>query len=189
MKIKALVLSLAVVAAVFTGCGKKAEPTPAPAPAPTANKSTDTVASASVVDNMDGFQKAISKDGTWIIAITKDLTTDKPLVVDGDFKNKKKDPKTNEDLYQRKIALYTQDANHKVTARFTLTAPSITFNSIFGSLEHGTFKGDVYVSGKNFKLVDQTIDGNLYFMNEDAQKTFQKMDATSKVTGKIELKK
>jgi hypothetical protein len=122
----------------------------------------------------------------------KDLTFDKELVVNGDFKNGKKDANGN-DAFQRKIALYSQDANKKVTCKFTLTAPKITFNSNYGSLEHGIFKGDVYVAGKNFKLVNQKIDGNLYFLNEEAQKTFTIQDKAdddkSVVTGKTELAK
>lgn len=208
MKIKALALSLAVVAAVATGCSsKKAEPAAAPKdaakPAATETKSTDAVATASVVDTNAAFEKALTKDGgKYVIATLKDLTFDKELVVEGDFKTGKKDDKGNiikdaqgNDQTQRKIGLYTQDDKHNVTGRFTLTAPKITFNSNYGSLEHGTFKGDVYVAGKYFKLVNQKIEGNLYFLNQEAYDTYVK-DADSKtdtvktvVTGKIELKK
>jgi hypothetical protein len=200
MKVKALVLTLAVVATVFTGCAKKTAPAPAAQkaaetkPAATAPK-VDAVATASVVDNNAAFEKALTKDGgKYCIATLKDLTFTKDLVVDGDFKSGKKDDKGNE-LIQRKVALYTQDDKKVVTARFSLTAPKITFNSNFGSLEHGTFKGDVYVAGKNFKLVNQKIEGNLYFLNEEAQKTFTIADKDtagypkSVVTGKTELKK
>jgi hypothetical protein len=122
----------------------------------------------------------------------KDLTFTEELLVDGDFKNGKKDDKGTE-LYQRKIGLYTQDDNKKVTARFTLTAPKITFNSVNGSLEHGTFVGDVYVSGKNFKIVNQKIQGNLYFLNQEAMDTFKIADKegnpVSVITGVQQLKK
>lgn len=186
MKVKALVLAVTVALATsFAGCSK-------PATTNDSNKA-DTVAAASIVDDAAVFEKSIGKDGKWIIALTKDITTDKDLVVDGDFKNGKKDKETGEELYQRKIALYTQDENKKVTGKFTLTAPSITFNSINGSLEHGTFKGDVYVAGKNFKLVNQTIEGNLYFLNEEAQQTFtiadKEGDTPTTITGVQELKK
>lgn len=180
MKAKSILLSLAIITVLLTGCGQ--QPTPA---APTTK--ADAVTSASVVDNSAAFEKAISSTGTWIIATTKDISVDKNLVLDGEFKNGKKDDKGN-DVVQRKIGLYTQDANRKVTARFTLTAPQLTVKSPEGSIEHGTFKGDLYVSAKDFKLVDATVDGNLYFTTDEAQSTF-KMDATSKVTGKQELKK
>jgi len=154
--------------------------------APTTTSQVDVVASASVVDNAAAFEKAISKDGTWIIATTKDLTIDKDLVLDGTFKNGKKDAEGNE-LYQRKIGLYTQDADRNITARFTLTAKSLTIKSIQGSLEHGTFRGDLYVSAENFKLIDATVDGNVYFLNDTVKSSFT-MDETSKVTGVQEIK-
>jgi len=99
----------------------------------------------------------------------------------------KKDSAGN-DVIQRKIALYEQDENRKVTARYTLTAPKLTINSPEARIQSGTFKGDLYISSKNFQLVDTTVEGNVYFTNEEAQSTF-KMDETSKVTGKQELKK
>lgn len=88
---------------------------------------------------------------------------------------------------QRKLAFYAQDENRVVTARYTVTAPMMTINSIDCSIQHGTFRGDLYVSAKNFQLIDTTVDGNVYFTNADAQSTF-KMDETSKITGAQELK-
>jgi hypothetical protein len=128
------------------------------------------------------FEKAISKDGVWIICLLNDLTIDKELIVDGDFMNNKEPP-----VFQRKLALYAQDENRNITARYTLTVPKLTINSVDCSLQKGTFRGDLYVAGKNFQLVDQTVDGNIYFLNAEAQTTF-KMDETSKVTGVQQLK-
>lgn len=184
MKLKtiSLVVAVLLVLGALASCSAK----PTTTAATPATSKVDVVASASVVDNAAGFEKAISKDGTWIIAITKDLTFDKELVLDGDFKNGKKDASGNE-LFQRKIGLYTQDTNRKVTARFTLVAKQMTINSLNGSIEHGTFKGDLYVNGKNFKLIDATIDGNVYFASDDIKSTF-KMDDTSKITGAQEVK-
>jgi hypothetical protein len=145
----------------------------------------DAVSSASIVDNADTFKKAISKEGTWIIAITKDLTVDDELLVDGEFKNGKKDDNGNE-IIQRKIALYTQDESRNITARFTLNAPKMIIESPEASIQHGTFKGDLYISASNFKLIDAIVEGNVYFTSEEAQTTFN-MDETSKITGKQEL--
>lgn len=200
---------LALTLLLFTGCaddttkdGDKtitptqsatATPTASPAATPTASPAAatstpDAVSSASIVDNATAFEKAISKDGgTWIICLTKDVTIDKDIVLEGEYKNGKKDD-AGKDIIQRKVALYTQDENRKVTARFTLTAPKFTILSPEASIQRGTFKGDLYVSVKNFKLVDAIVEGNIYFTTDEAKSTFT-MDETSKVTGKQELKK
>ena len=190
MKIKATVLSLALVAALLTGCGAKPAAKPAEttkAAAVTTAKPAETVATASVVNDNAAFEKALTATGgKYCIATLKDLTFTKDLVVEGDYKTGKKDDKGNlvkdaqgNEAIQRKVALYTQDDKHIVTGRFTLTAPKITFNSNYGSLEHGTFKGDLYIAGKNFKLVNQKIDGNIYFLNQEAMDTFKIADSAT----------
>lgn len=183
-----VILSVLLTLTILAGCGGSTATTTAAATtkASGATSSTDMVATASVVDTNDAFEKAISKNGTWIIATLKDLTFTKDLTLDGDFKNGKKDT-AGVELYQRKIGLYTQDANRAVTKRFTLTAPKLTINSLNGSIEYGTFKGDLYIAGKNFKLIDATVDGNVYFQSQ-AIKDSANIDAKSKVTGKQEIK-
>lgn len=192
MKVKVLFLTLVLFISLFAGCGKTTEQpkqqnqqqtTDQPKETNPGNKTTDTSTSASIVDNNDAFVQAISRGGTWIIATKQDLTFDKDLIVDGEFKNTKNPP-----VSQRKLALYAQDENRKVTAKYTLTAPKMTINSPDCGLWYGTFKGDIYVAAKNFQLIGATVDGNIYFTSEEAQSTFKKDDA-SKVTGKTELKK
>ncbi|MDF2673443.1 MAG: hypothetical protein K0R09_1708 [Clostridiales bacterium] len=187
MKNKTLITSILVtlffLASLFAGCTPKTTPPQTTPPETT----PDVTTTASIVDNADAFVKAISSTGTWIIATVKDVTIDKDIVLEGEFKNGKKD-ESGKDIVQRKIALYTQDENRNVTARFTLTAPKLTILSPEASIQHGIFKGDVYVSAKNFKLVDQKIEGNIYFTTDEAKSTFSQ-DATSSVTGKTELKK
>lgn len=198
MKIRITLLSLALISVLATGCTRQPEaPAPAPAqpaPAEPAPKQTtppettpDVVTTASIVNTEAAFEKAISNTGTWIICTIKDLAFTKDLVLDGEFKNGKKD-EAGKDIIQRKIALYTQDENRNVTARFKLTAPKLTINSPNARIQSGTFKGDLYVSAKNFQLVDATVDGNVYFTTDDAKATF-KMDDKSKITGKQEMKK
>jgi hypothetical protein len=191
MKAKAMLITLAVVTTLSVGCAQQpapsTEPVPTPAPIVTPVPAPDVVTTASIVDNSAAFEKAISKEGTWIIAIVKDLAVDKDIVLDGDFLNGKKDDK-GIDITQRKVALYSQDAERNITARYTLTAPKLTVNSLNASIQHGTFKGDVYVVGKNFQLIDTTVEGNIYFMNEEAKATFTADDKSS-ITGVQELKK
>ena len=139
----------------------------------------DAVTSASIVDNATAFEKAMSKDGSWIIGALNDITFEKDLVLEGEFTYKEK--------IQRKIALYTQDDKKVTTAKFTLTAPKLTIKSPGASIQKGTFKGDLYVEVPDFKLVDAIIEGNVYFTTQEAMDTFAP-DATSSVTGVQELK-
>jgi len=200
-----LIISLFLLLSIlFAGCGKvtpspqptktpasspgiTASPVGSPLGSPASTADQDAKTTPSIVNTNEAFEKAISSNGTWIICLLTDLTFDKELILEGEFTNGKKD-ETGKDIIQRKIALYEQDENRKVTARYTLTAPKLTIKSPEARIQSGTFKGDLYVSAKNFQLVDTTVEGNVYFTNEEAQSTF-KMDATSKVTGKQELKK
>ncbi|MDF2869224.1 MAG: hypothetical protein K0R05_799 [Anaerocolumna sp.] len=148
---------------------------------------TDGTSSASIVNTAEEFEKAISADGNWIICPTKDLTIDKDLVIDGEFTNGKKDD-SGKDVVQRKVALYSQDADRNITARYTLTVPKLTIKSPYASLQHGKFVGDVIVDALNFQLVDNEVQGNIYFTSQEAKDSFT-MDATSTVSGVQELQK
>ena len=199
-------LILILISTAFIGCDNTPTPTPTITPIPTLTSpittapaiptitatsspeaTADVKTTASIVNSADAFEKAISKNGTWIICLLNDLSLNKDLVLDGEFKNGKKDA-SGKDIIQRKIALYTQDEKRNITNRFTLTAPKLTIKSPMASIQHGTFKGDLYVTTNDFELVDATIDGNVYFTSNDAKSAF-KMDTTSKVTGKQEVKK
>ncbi|WP_440960462.1 hypothetical protein ACN6KS_21815 [Paenibacillus nitricinens] len=186
---------IASVAAVFAivllvGCGNSTNnnanvtPTATTTPGNTnnagnTNNTTDAVTSASVVDNEEAFKKAISADGTWIAATLKDLTFTEDLVLDGQF--------TNKDEPARKIALYTQDANHNITNSYKLTAPKLTIKSKNARIQGGTFIGDVYVEAEGFSLVNATVEGNVYFTDAKYQSTFDTSDQ-GKVTGVTEVK-
>ena len=106
MKINAILLSAAVAATIFTGCAPKPAPAPAPSTTTKTNPTTgtqtpaktDTTTTASIVNDTAAFEKAISKTGTWIIAILGDLKDDKDLVLEGDFKNGKKDANGNDEV-------------------------------------------------------------------------------------------
>ena len=182
--------TFAALNAKVTAVVPPAPTTPTTPEKPAPQPPVDVVSAASIVDNADAFQKAIapkSKGGKWIISITKNVTTDKELVLDGQFVNTKTPP-----AVQRKIALYSQDDKHVVTGRFTLTAPKLTILSPYASIEHGNFKGDIYVSAPYFKLINANIDGNIYFTNKAAKDTFKIDDKAgddkTAITGKQELK-
>lgn len=141
-----------------------------------ANEEVDAVTTASIVEDADAFAAGLSKDGTWIVAALNDITLDDELVVDGEF--------THREAIARKIALYTQDEDRNVTARFTLTVPKMTVKSENTRVQSGTVKGDVYVEANGFNLVDATIEGNLVFASKEALDTFV-IDSNSKVNGTI----
>ncbi len=183
MKLKTLILTLVISILLLSGCAE--EPVNPPGTTPQETE-PDVVTTASTVDDADDFKRAISEQGTWIIILTENITLDEEIVLDGNFTNGKKDENGN-DIIQRKVALYAQDENRNVSDRFTLTAPKFTINSPNASIQHGTFKGDLYVSAPGFELVDTTVEGNVYFTNEEAQTTFSK-DDESKITGEEELK-
>lgn len=194
MKISVLIVVCLLILTFSPGCGRA--PGPAASPAPTqgapgatnpAGITPDAVSSPSVVMDEASLIKAMGDEGTWIIIFTKDFSTSKELVLEGEYTNGKKDD-AGKDVIQRKIALYTQDDKRNVTNRFTLTAPKLTVTSPMASIQHGTFKGDLFVSVDNFQLVDSTVDGNVYFTTDSAKTTFT-MDQTSKVTGKQEVRK
>lgn len=205
MKIKVTLLTLLLFSVLFTGCGgndngNNGDPTKAPttaatqaptaaatqapdntATSPSPTGAADVVTTASIVNTEDAFLNAISNEGTWIIALLNDLETDKELVLEGEFKNGKKDD-AGVDIVQRKLALYAQNENREVTARYTLTAPKITIRSPKASIQKGIFVGDVIVDVDGFELVDQEIQGNVYFTKQEYMDSFV-MDETSKITG------
>ena len=178
-KIMLLAANILIMPIVLIGCTKESpkeiQEVPAEAKVPA---KTDAVSAASIVDSASGFLKAISSDGTWIIAVTQDLTIEENLILDGSF--------TNRGEPARKIALYSQDEDRNVTARYTLTAPRLTVRSPSARIQGGTFVGDVYVEADNFLLIDARIDGNLYFASEEYMASF-KQENDADVTGEISV--
>lgn len=179
MKKVAAGMGLVLGFAILAGCGSNADTAKTETPAKTEAAATDVKTTASIVNDNDAFLNAISAKGTWIIAVLNDMTIDQDLVLDGQF--------TNKDAPARKIALYAQDENRKVTARYTLTAPKMTVNSENARIQGGTFKGDVYVKANGFQLVDGTIEGNLYFSTQEQMDAF-KLEDGAKVTGETAVK-
>lgn len=182
---KKVFLIMCLICAFLIGCTRESPQEDNPPQTTPSETTPDVVTTASIVDNSEAFEKAISSTGTWLIGTVSDITFDKEITLDGEFTNGKKDEE-GQDIIQRKVALYTQDDNRNVTARFTLTAPKFTINSPEASIQHGTFKGDLYISGRNFKLVDCKVDGNILFLSEEAQSTFD-MDEDSTITGEQRL--
>jgi hypothetical protein len=193
MKTKAIFLSLAMAAALLAGCGAQTQQAAAPAatatttaaPAKTDATKADAVTGASQINDEVAFEKAISKDNSnYMVIVNKNLTFTKDLIVEDGIK---KGTNGAADAPNRSIAPAAETKDNKITDRYTVTVPNLVFKGENGKIEYGILKGDVYVQAKGFILKDATIDGNLYFANDDLKNAF-KQDATSKITGQIAVK-
>lgn len=174
MKLKVVLLLLLVAMLVLTGCSPASQ-TSAEEPVEELEQAADTVSTATLTKVTDetALLEGFSANGGWIILFEGDISTEKELDL-------AKGP-TNDGVPSRKVALYNQDADKNVTARYTLTAPSITVKSVNSRIHGGTFVGDVYVTAEGFRLVDAVVDGNIYFSSQGLLDAF---DATEgEVTG------
>ena len=142
----------------------------------TREKTADDVTAASIVDNPAAFIKAAGEEGSWIIAVTQDVAVNEEIVLAGEFENRGEPA--------RKIALYTQDEERRVSERFSLKAPRLTVRSMNARIQGGTFVGDIYVEANNFMIVDAVVDGDIYFKNEEYRSTFQ-LEDDGEVTGRL----
>lgn len=183
---KLLVLSLIILLAftLLLGCeGEQAQEPEEQAQDQTPageeeEEENDVTTTASIVSKEADFKKAISEDGTWIIAIINDMKFEEELVVEGEFRDK---GNPDNELY-RKLAFYAQDENYNVTERYTVTAPKMTIRSPNTKIQGGTFVGDVYVEANGFTIEDGKVDGNVYFANEEYESSFE-LAEKGEVTG------
>ena len=187
MKFKPLLVSALLIGTLGTlaACGSDEaaeEPKEEVTEQPASEEKADAVAAASITSDPAEFAAALGEDGTWIVAALADITLDEEVVVAGKFHNK---DDATQDVY-RKLALYTQDKDHNVLDRFTVTVPKMTVKSENFKVQAGTVKGDVYVEANGFTLTeDATIDGNVYFASEDVKSASV---IEGKVTGAQEVK-
>lgn len=175
MKLIFILLTLLIVLPVLTGCSPMPESATPETVEELSKGIVDTVSNPTqtVVTNESSLLEGFSANGGWIILFEKDMSTEHELDLP-------EGPANNGEL-ARKVALYTQDADRNVTARFTLTAPSMMVTSVNSRIQGGTFVGDVYVTAEGFRLVDAVIDGNLYFSSQDLFDAFDNTEG--EVTG------
>jgi len=134
------------------------------------------------VTNASTLQNAAGPDGSWIIIFEDDVTVDQPVTVFGAVYEE-----PGAEAPRRKFALYAQDENRKVTARYTLTVPELIVHHLNTRIQAGTVAGDVYVEERGFELTSgATIKGNLYFASQELQDSANISD-DSTVTGKIAI--
>ncbi|MGC6767101.1 bactofilin family protein [Enterococcus sp. LJL128] len=142
---------------------------------------TDVVSTASVSDDPAVLEEALSKDGNWIVAATKDVDFTKDVTVSGEFHDKGED---SGDIY-RKLALYSQDADRNVTAEYTITVPTLTVESENFNIVHGTVKGDIVVKANGFVLNGAKVEGNVTFEKQEFQDSATLDEDGASVTGDV----
>lgn len=149
-----------------------------------ASSSTDVVTSASISDKPEVLEKALGEDGNWIIAATADVTFDKDVTVAGEFHDK---GESSGDIY-RKLALYSQDSDRKVTAEYTMTVPELVVESENFNIVHGTVKGDILVKANGFVLDGAKVEGNVTFEKEEYKTSAKLEENDASVTGDVTVK-
>lgn len=145
------------------------------------SSTTDVVSTASVSDDPAVLETALSADGNWIVAATKDVTFTNDITVAGEFHDKGDD---SSDIY-RKLALYSQDADRNVTAEYTITVPTLTVESENFNIVHGTVKGDVVVKANGFVLDGSKVEGNVTFEKQEYQDSATLDKDGASVTGEV----
>ncbi|WP_195264344.1 lipofamily protein [Clostridium sp. 1001275B_160808_H3] len=205
MKFKSLIIPLTMVALLSVGCSKndKSGNTNENTPSVTENNGgatnnngtntnngtgenkADMVTSPSRVTDEANLFRAIGE--SWIVILENDVNTTKEVVLDTGFKKADKDDSSKMVPSSRVLALYKNGENKVKEASYTLTTPKLTIKDENAKIEGGVVKGDVYIEANGVTLEDATIDGNVYFKNEEAKNTFH-MDEKSKVAGTMEVK-
>jgi hypothetical protein len=187
-KVFALLLTTVLLMALFSGCSNTGSPStssPPPVSEPVqvvtlpdpVQEETDVTTSASPKEssNPEDIVKGLSDSGFWIFAILSDVTLNDELTISGVFYDK--DDATGNIF--RKLSLYAQDDQRKITATHTLTVPRIVVLSPNFRIQNGMVKGDIYVDADGFSLAGATLEGNLTF------KTQAQMDSADLDEGTI----
>ena len=116
----------------------------------TGTEKPDIITSPSKVTDDVTLVEALNETGPWIVI--PHIKTDKDIVVS-------KLTTIPEGKVGRNISLYATDENQNVVKEFTLTAPRLTIAADDVELKRGTFVGDIYVQGKNFKISNTKVQG------------------------------
>ncbi len=124
---------------------------------------TDAVTTPSITDKASDVKASLGENGNWITCTTADVTIPGELVVEGTFYNK--DDKTKGEY--RKLGLYTQDAEKKVTGEFALNVDKMTVKSPNFKIQNGTVNGDIYVDANGFTAASK-VNGNIVFSSPEA---------------------
>lgn len=184
-RLSIMLIILSVFALLFVGCGggEEAEETETAEPAETQTETADaTTRPTEMTGSAENIQEALGPDGSWIVIFTSDVTVGESVSVSGEVYEEE-----GAEAPRRKLALYEQDADRNVTARYTLTVPRLEVEHVNTRIQAGEVAGDVYVNAEGFELTSgATINGNLYFASEALQESAE-IDDESTVMGDIRI--
>ncbi len=159
-----MIITLATFA--FIGCGggeqEAEEATEESSEVDATSRPTEMTAS-----NASNLQEAVGPEGSWIILFNGDLTVSQEVVVSGEVYEEE-----GAEEPRRKLALYAQDQDRNVTARYTLTTPRLIVRHMNTRIQSGEIAGNVFVEAEGFELTGGgTINGNLYFASEELRES------------------
>ena len=172
-KVLTTVLTATAALVLLSACSSDKKTDSSSSSKETANSSTEVVSGASI--------SALSDKGNWIVAATDNVTFDKEVTVAGTFHDKGED---SNDVY-RKLALYSQDDNKKVTAEYEITVPKLIVSSENFNIVHGTVKGDIEVKANGFTLNGTKVNGNITFDKQEYKDSADLEKDGATVTGEV----
>lgn len=149
------------------------------------DENNDAVTSASRANSVESFKNAVDK--SWIVIVEKDLEIPEDITLKAGFKKNSSEENGKLVNAPRVLAMYSSDESGNTKESYTLTVPKLTILDEGTKLEGGTLKGDVYVEADNVVFEKITVDGNVYFKDENTKSSCV-IDEHSKITGTMEIK-
>jgi len=149
------------------------------------DENNDAVTSASRANSVESFKNAV--ENSWIVIVEKDLEIPEDVTLKAGFKKTSSEESGKLVNTPRVLAMYSSDESGNIKDSYTLTVPKLTILDDGAKLEGGTLKGDVYVDADNVVFEKITVDGNIYFKDENAKSSCV-IDEHSKVNGNMEIK-
>ena len=180
-KVLTTVLTATAALVLLSACSSDKKTDSSSSSKETANSSTEVVSGASISAKPEELEMALSDKVNWIVAATDNVTFDNEVTVAGTFHDKGKD---SNDVY-RKLALYSQDDNKKVTAEYEITVPKLIVSSENFNIVHGTVKGDIEVKANGFTLNGTKVNGNITFDKQEYKDSADLEKDGATVTGEV----
>ena len=102
------------------------------------------------VKNEGELTYALTND--YSITITDNITSDNPLIIEGEFFKTDTTEENNVVKVGRKLNLFSKDEDNNIINNYVLEAPSLTIQSENTIIKGGTFIGDIYIKAKGFEI-------------------------------------